>query len=421
MLASLLWESEGAGVYRSKSILRVTFLSLACLSAITSAAQVPDNSYQELHWRMIGPLRGGRTRAAAGVPSQPNVFYVGQVNGGVWKSEDYGRSWNPIFDKESTQSIGAIAVSPSDPNVIYVASGEGLHRPDLSVGNGIYKSTDAGKTWTHLGLRDGQQIPALAIDPRDPNKVFAAVLGHPYGPSEERGIYRSTDGGQNWTPRGAAAQAAVTVPLHAVNGSGQEGVATISAVSDQETRVVIQLAGGAVMPQPAHIHAGVCSGIDPKPAYPLDDVVNGRSETTLPIPMARIVEGAYFAINVHKSAAEIDVYVACGDIPVTNVSAQAGAPAPARAWAPAVRQIPMAARAARAIPTRGHEQPGMPVGRTIPTPGARTILTRGARTIRIRARGGRRAPTPRRPRCHARPPRPARPPARSLARRRACR
>lgn len=128
-------------------------------------------------------------------------------------------------------------------------------------------------------------------------------------------------------PRGAAAQAAVTVPLHAVNGSGQEGVATISAVSDQETRVVIQLAGGAATPQPAHIHAGVCSGIDPKPAYPLNDVVNGRSETTLPIPMARIVEGAYFAINVHKSAAEIDVYVACGDIPVTNVSAQAGAPA----------------------------------------------------------------------------------------------
>ena len=148
---------------------------------------------------MIGPFRGGRTRAAAGVPSQPNVFYIGQVNGGVWKSDDYGRTWNPIFDHESTQSIGAIAVAPSDPNIIYVSSGEGLHRPDLSVGNGMYKSTDAGKTWTHLpGLRDGQQIPALAIDPRDPNRVFAAVLGHPYGPSEERGIYRSTDGGQNW-------------------------------------------------------------------------------------------------------------------------------------------------------------------------------------------------------------------------------
>ncbi len=147
---------------------------------------------------MIGPFRGGRTRAAAGVPGQPNVFYIGQVNGGVWKTDDYGRTWNPIFDHESTQSIGAIAVAPSDPNIIYVGSGEGLHRPDLSVGNGIYKSTDTGKTWTHLGLREGQQIPALAVNPRDPNRVFAAVLGHPYGPSQERGIYRSTDGGQNW-------------------------------------------------------------------------------------------------------------------------------------------------------------------------------------------------------------------------------
>jgi photosystem II stability/assembly factor-like uncharacterized protein len=147
---------------------------------------------------MIGPFRGGRTRAATGVPSQPNVFYVGQVNGGVWKSDNYGRTWTPIFDHESIQSIGAIAVAPSNPSVIYVASGEGLHRPDLSVGNGIYKSTDAGKTWTHLGLRDSQQIPALAIDPRDPNRVFAAVLGHPYGPNEERGLFRSTDGGQTW-------------------------------------------------------------------------------------------------------------------------------------------------------------------------------------------------------------------------------
>jgi len=148
---------------------------------------------------MIGPFRGGRTRAAAGVPSQPNVFYMAQVNGGVWKSDDYGRTWNPIFDHESTQSIGAIAVAPSDPNIVYVTSGEGLHRPDLSVGNGIYKSSDAGKSWTHLpGLRDGQQIPAISVDPRDPNKVMVAVLGHPYGPSEERGIYRSTDGGQTW-------------------------------------------------------------------------------------------------------------------------------------------------------------------------------------------------------------------------------
>jgi photosystem II stability/assembly factor-like uncharacterized protein len=184
---------------RSPLTLRLFLFSiLFVLCTAISWAQVPENTYQELHWRMIGPFRGGRTRAAAGVPSQPNVFYVGQVNGGVWKSDDYGRTWNPIFDREPTQSIGAIAVAASDPNIIYVATGEGLHRPDLSVGNGIYKSTDAGKSWTHLGLVDGQQIPALAVDPRDPNKVFAAVLGHPYGPSQERGIYRSTDGGQNW-------------------------------------------------------------------------------------------------------------------------------------------------------------------------------------------------------------------------------
>jgi photosystem II stability/assembly factor-like uncharacterized protein len=162
------------------------------------AQQYPQNLYQELSWRMIGPFRGGRTRAVAGVPGQPNVFYIGAVDGGVWKSTDYGRTWNPIFDGQPSQSIGAIAVSPSNPEIIYVASGEGLQRPDLSVGNGIYKSTDAGKTWAHLGLRDGQQIPALAIDPRNPNRIFAAVLGHPYGPNPERGIFSSTDGGATW-------------------------------------------------------------------------------------------------------------------------------------------------------------------------------------------------------------------------------
>ena len=183
---------------RSRTVLRLLVSCLVFLSANAIRAQVPESTYQELHWRMIGPFRGGRTRAAVGVPAEPNVFYMGQVNGGVWKTDDYGRTWNPIFDDESTQSIGAIAVAPSDPNIVYVGTGEGLHRPDLSVGDGIYKSTDAGKTWTHLGLRDGQQIPALAVDPRDPNRVFAAVLGHPYGPSEERGLYRSADGGQTW-------------------------------------------------------------------------------------------------------------------------------------------------------------------------------------------------------------------------------
>ena len=162
------------------------------------AQSQPATTMPDLHWRMIGPFRGGRTRAATGVANQPNVFYMGQADGGVWKSDDYGRTWNAIFESQPTQSIGAIAVAPPDGNIVYVASGEGLRRPDLSVGDGIYKSNDAGKTWQHLGLSDGQQIPALAIDPRDPNRLFAAVLGHPYGPNEERGIFRSIDGGHTW-------------------------------------------------------------------------------------------------------------------------------------------------------------------------------------------------------------------------------
>ncbi|MBV8853344.1 MAG: hypothetical protein JOY91_08080, partial [Sinobacteraceae bacterium] len=185
----------------------VSGLVLAALfgSAAVIAAQPPPASAAslatasgELQWRMIGPFRGGRTRAVTGVPSQPYVFYVGAVDGGVWKTDDAGRTWHPLFDSQPTQSIGAIAVAPSDANVIYVGSGEGLHRPDLSIGDGIYRSGDGGKSWEHLGLRNSQQIPELAIDPRDPNRLFAAVLGHPYGASSERGIYRSVDGGKSW-------------------------------------------------------------------------------------------------------------------------------------------------------------------------------------------------------------------------------
>jgi photosystem II stability/assembly factor-like uncharacterized protein len=172
---------------------------LASLFVPPLAAQPFDQrNFGEMRWRSIGPYRGGRTRAVAGVPSQPNVFYMGVCNGGVWKTTDYGRVWRPVFDGQPTGSIGAIAVSPSNPNIVYVASGEGLQRPDLSVGDGIYKSTDAGRTWAHLGLRDGQQIPQIIVDPRNPDRVFAAVLGHPYGPNAERGIYRSTDGGLNF-------------------------------------------------------------------------------------------------------------------------------------------------------------------------------------------------------------------------------
>ena len=160
--------------------------------------QVDPTLYQSLKWRMIGPFRAGRTVGAAGIPNQPNVFYIGVNNGGVWKTTDAGRTWQPIFDDQPTGSIGDIAIAPSNPNVIYVGSGEGLQRPDLSTGDGMYKSTDAGKTWQHLGLRDGQQIASIAVDPKDENRLFVAVLGHPYGPNEERGVYRSSDGGRSF-------------------------------------------------------------------------------------------------------------------------------------------------------------------------------------------------------------------------------
>src|SRR5207249_7216638 len=135
---------------------------------------------------------GIRDRNVTGVR---RVLFRSVNNGGVWRSRDYGRSWTPLFDDQPTGSIGAIAIAPSDPRTIYVGSGEGLQRPDLSVGDGIYKSSDGGATWRHLGLEDAQQIPAIIVDPRDPNRVFAAVLGHPYGANTERGVFRSTDGG----------------------------------------------------------------------------------------------------------------------------------------------------------------------------------------------------------------------------------
>jgi photosystem II stability/assembly factor-like uncharacterized protein len=173
-------------------------LLLFFLLATTATAQLDPRLFQELKWRSIGPFRGGRTVAAVGIAGQPNVFYIGVNNGGVWRTNDAGRIWTPIFDDQPSGSIGAIAIAPSDPNVIYVGSGEGLQRPDLATGDGIYRSGDGGKTWTHYGLRDGQQIPMIAVDPRDPNRLFVAVLGHPYGANAERGIFRSTDGGKTF-------------------------------------------------------------------------------------------------------------------------------------------------------------------------------------------------------------------------------
>jgi photosystem II stability/assembly factor-like uncharacterized protein len=174
------------------------FASILPLAGQSGAPQFDPKLYSEMRWRCIGPFRGGRTVAIAGLPHQANVFYMAAVNGGVWKTTDAGNTWWPIFDGESSGSVGAIAVAPSEPNIVYVGSGEGLQRPDLATGDGIYKSTDAGKTWSHLGLRDAQQITAILVDPKDANRVFAATEGHPYGPNAERGVFRSTDGGQSF-------------------------------------------------------------------------------------------------------------------------------------------------------------------------------------------------------------------------------
>jgi photosystem II stability/assembly factor-like uncharacterized protein len=179
------------------------WLGLVCLIACVAPLRAADGPiepklYSSMRWRDIGPFRAGRTVGAAGIATQPNVFYIGVNNGGVWKTTDAGRVWRPIFDDQPTGSIGTLTVAPSNPDTIYVGSGEGLQRPDLSTGDGIYKSSDAGKTWTHLGLRDGFQIPSIIVDPQNPDRVFVAVLGHPYGPNAERGVFRSTDGGKTF-------------------------------------------------------------------------------------------------------------------------------------------------------------------------------------------------------------------------------
>src|SRR5436853_7484232 len=183
---------------RSRWFALVCFIITICLPSVILAQSFDQKFYQSMKWRCIGPHRGGRTVGAVGVPGQPNLFYIGVNNGGVWRTDDYGRTWQPIFDDQPTGSIGTLAVAPSNPNIIYVGSGEGLQRPDLSVGDGIYKSTNAGKTWTHLALRDGQQIASIIVDPKDANRLFVAVLGHPYGANEERGVFRSLDGGQTF-------------------------------------------------------------------------------------------------------------------------------------------------------------------------------------------------------------------------------
>jgi photosystem II stability/assembly factor-like uncharacterized protein len=190
--------SPVVSIHRSFAIFTFVILFLAAMVSLVPAQKVDPSLYQSMRWRMIGPFRAGRTVGAVGIPSQPNTFFIGVNNGGVWKTTDAGRTWQPIFDDQPTGSIGDIAIAPSNPNVIYVGSGEGLQRPDLSTGDGMYRSSDGGKAWEHLGLREGQQIASIAVDPKNENRLFVAVLGHPYGPNEQRGIYRSTDGGKTF-------------------------------------------------------------------------------------------------------------------------------------------------------------------------------------------------------------------------------
>lgn len=190
---------------------RLNLCVIACALAIAAwpallTSQRPPNVdeldsalFREMSWRNAGPVRGGVTLAATGAAGQPSTFYIGVAGGGIWTTNDYGGTWRPIFDDQPAGSIGAIAVAPSNPNVIYAGSGGDLSHSAAAIGDGLYKSIDAGRTWMRLGLRDSQQISKIVVDPRDPTRLLVAVSGHPYGPNEERGIFRSTDGGQSFT------------------------------------------------------------------------------------------------------------------------------------------------------------------------------------------------------------------------------
>jgi len=185
-------------VFALASLMFLGFAAVRLIAEPDSPKQVDPKLFQDLHWRSIGPFRGGRVLAVTGVRGQPDTYYFGSVGGGVWKTDDAGRTWKPIFDSQPVASIGAIAVAPSDANIIYVGSGEADMRSSISVGNGMYKSTDAGKTWKQIGLSDSRQIARILVDPRDANHVFVAALGHAYGPNQERGVFRSKDGGAHW-------------------------------------------------------------------------------------------------------------------------------------------------------------------------------------------------------------------------------
>ena len=179
-----------------RSSMRLSLLCALFFASLTQSA--PLNSLNHLKWRLIGPFRGGRAVAVSGVPANGATFYFGSVDGGVWKTTDAGTTWTPIFEKQPVASIGALAVAPSDPNVIYTGTGETDIRSNLASGDGVYKSTDAGQTWHNIGLKQTRQISRIVINPDDPDTVLVGALGHAYGPNEDRGVYLSSDGGNSW-------------------------------------------------------------------------------------------------------------------------------------------------------------------------------------------------------------------------------
>jgi photosystem II stability/assembly factor-like uncharacterized protein len=184
----------------SPSVLRLLFVLPALAAAAAPSPPPPAAAVIDaLEWRNIGPSRGGRVVAVTGVPGEPLVYYFGGTGGGVWKTTDGGASWTPTTDGQvGTGSVGAVAVAPSDPNVVYAGMGEACVRGNVSHGDGVYRSTDAGRTWTHAGLRETEQIGRIRVDPREPDRVYVAALGHTFGPNRERGVFRSKDGGATW-------------------------------------------------------------------------------------------------------------------------------------------------------------------------------------------------------------------------------
>ena len=167
--------------------------------ALYTSPAATSNRFKALRWRNVGPFRGGRSVAVAGDPTKPLVFYFGAANGGVWKTTNAGQTWSNITDgKTDISSVGALTVAPSDPNVIYVGGGESQLREDLTYGTGVYRTTDAGQTWQHLGLTETHQVARIAVDPANPDRAFVAAMGHAFGPNAERGVFRTLDGGKTW-------------------------------------------------------------------------------------------------------------------------------------------------------------------------------------------------------------------------------